>query len=184
MILIQLTGLSGAGKTTLAYKVGEALNVSGRKSVVLDGDDYRKTLCSDLGFSYSDRMENIRRLGKLAYEYMLKGDIAIISAINPFEEGRQELQRLYGAKTIWVDCALEVLQKRDTKGLYRRAMLPDSHPEKLTNLTGVNDRFEEPMNADLRICTHLDTIDMSVNQMINYISKLLKVSNHHTFSTI
>ncbi len=179
MILIQLTGLSGAGKTTLAYKVSAALNAFGLKSVVLDGDAYRKTLCRDLGFSYSDRMENIRRLGKLAYEYMLNGDIAIISAINPFEEGRQELQRLYGAKTIWIDCTLEALRKRDTKGLYRRAMLPDNHPEKLTNLTGVNDRFEEPINADLRICTHLETIDKSVTQMINYINKLLKAANYH-----
>lgn len=174
MILIQFTGLSGAGKTTLAHKVSEELAGLGFKSVVLDGDVYRKTLCKDLGFSYADRIENIKRLGKLAHEYVLKGDVAIVSAINPFEEGRQELQLRYGAKTIWIDCALEVLQKRDTKGLYKRAVLPEGHPEKLTNLTGVNDRYEKPVNADLHIFTHVDDIETSVSRIVNYMKYYLE----------
>jgi len=173
MVLIQLTGLSGAGKTTLANKIGEELNKTGLRTVIIDGDVYRKTLCKDLGYSYTDRIENIRRLGKAGYNHVLKGDIVIISAINPFEKIRRELQSLYGAKTIWIDCELEVLKKRDTKGLYKRAMLPVGHPEKLANLTGVNDRFEEPLYADLRINTDKESIENSVIRMINYIKNII-----------
>ena len=176
-MLIQLTGLSGAGKTTLAQKVSEELAIIGLSSVVLDGDVYRKTLCKDLGFSYADRIENIRRLGALAYSYTLKGDIAIISAINPFEVGRRELQELYGAKTIWIDCALDILQERDTKGLYKRASLPDGHPEKLDNLTGVNDKYEEPRDADLRISTHLETVEQSAQRIVSYLKSGLPLNN-------
>lgn len=174
MVLIQLTGLSGAGKTTLAHRVAEKLKGLGFSAVVLDGDIYRQTVFKDLGFSYEDRVENIRRLGELGYGYVLKGDIAIISAINPFEDGRRNLQRLYGAKTIWVDCELEKLKERDTKGLYKRAMLPDGHPEKLKNLTGVNDNYEEPIDAELHICTHLEDVEVSINRMLDYLRALIE----------
>ena len=92
MPFIQLTGLSGAGKSTLSQAVAEFLERDGYLVEVIDGDIYRKTLCRDLGFSHQDRMENIRRLGAVAHSFSTQGKIAILSAINPFEQVRQELE--------------------------------------------------------------------------------------------
>lgn len=149
---MQFTGLSGAGKTTLANGLKEALARTGLEVVVVDGDEFRKTLCSDLGFSNTDRMENIRRLA--AYAASLPVDkIVVLAAINPYEAIRQELVCHYQAKTVWIKCALPELIRRDTKGLYHRAALPEHHPDKLLNLTGVNDVYEEPTHSDLVIET-------------------------------
>lgn len=149
---IQFTGLSGAGKTTLAYGLKEALARSALVVEVIDGDEFRRTLCKDLGFSKSDRMESIRRLA--AYAASLPADkIVVLAVINPYEAIRQETVRVYGAKTIWIKCTLPELMRRDTKGLCRRAMLPEHHPDKLFNLTGVNDVYEAPSSPDLIIET-------------------------------
>ena len=168
-MLIQLTGLSGAGKTTIAKEVKTLLDAAGRSTFIIDGDVYRQTLCKDLGFSKEDRQENIRRLGKLANEHAQEGSIAIVAAINPYEAIRQELVALYHAKTVWIDCNLEELIRRDTKGLYKRALLPDHDPNKLTNLTGVNDLFENPAHADLILHTSEETIAESVQKFHSYI---------------
>src|SRR5688572_17276822 len=139
VMIIQLTGLSGAGKTTLVEGVKSLLEKQSLNAVIIDGDAYRKTLCKDLGFSKEDRMENVRRLGKAAWSFKDQADIIMIAAINPFEAIRNELTNKYGAKTVWIKCDLPVLIKRDTKGLYRRALLHDDHRDKIFNLTGVND---------------------------------------------
>src|SRR5438128_2470028 len=143
-MVIQFTGLSGAGKSTLAEKIKPLLETRGMKVEVVDGDVYRKTICSDLGFSKEDRCENIRRLGQVAFSFSQEGCVAIIAAINPFESVRLELTTKYNAKTVWIKCGIDILKQRDTKGLYKRALLPDQHPEKVFNLTGINDVFEEP----------------------------------------
>src|SRR5439155_23541254 len=117
--------LSGAGKTTLARSVKTSLEKEGLPVEIIDGDNYRKTICKDLGFSREDRMENIRRLGSLADSFVQQQRIAIIAAINPYEEVRRELEQKYGARTVWIYCPLKVLIERDTKGLYKRAFLPD-----------------------------------------------------------
>ncbi len=169
MLVIQLTGLSGAGKTTLSHYVKQELESKKFRVEIIDGDTCRKTLCKDLGFSHADRIENIRRLGQLAYQHAAQGTIAIIAAINPFEAGRQELKAKYNAKTIWIDCALDTLINRDTKGLYKRALLPDGHSGKLFNLTGVNDVYEKPLNPDLHICTHLLSTEAAVLQISGFI---------------
>ena len=170
MIFIQLTGLSGAGKTTLASNVKAMLLNLKYKAEVIDGDVYRQTLCRDLGFSKADRIENIRRLGTLAILLARKEVITMMAAINPYESVRQELKSQYDfVHTVWVDCDLETLIKRDTKGLYRRAMLPDGHPEKITNLTGIDDPFEQPENPDLIIDTHKTSEEDSSRILLDYI---------------
>lgn len=166
-MMIQFTGLSGAGKSTLAEMV-KTLHENKPGSIeIFDGDVYRKTLCRDLGFSREDRHENIRRLGKAASES--GSDITIIAAINPFEIIRDELKEKYQARTVWIQCPVAVLLQRDTKGLYKRAFLPDNDPGKLFNLTGINDVYEEPLHPDLVIDTSSETIEESAGKLYSFI---------------
>lgn len=170
MIFIQLTGLSGVGKTTLSYNVKLELEKRSLKTEVIDGDEYRRTLCQDLGFSKEDRFENIRRLAFVGKKLSNNGIIVILSAINPYEEIRYEIkENSPNVKTVWLDCDLEILKKRDTKGLYKKAFLPDEHPEKIHNLTGINDPFEIPKDADLIIKTDQETEEESTEKLLNFI---------------
>jgi adenylylsulfate kinase len=175
MLFIQLTGLPGAGKTTIANAVKNLLQQENYRVEVVDGDVYRKKICPDLGFSKQDRNENIRRLGFVCNLLATHGVIAILAAINPYEAIRQELNR-YGpyVKTVWVNCDLPTLIQRDTKKLYFRAMLPEGHPEKIYNLTGVNDPFEEPLNPDLVIHTNKEPEYESANKLFSFITGLIK----------
>lgn len=166
-MIFQFTGLSGAGKTTLAKAVQRKLETLNHAVKVLDGDEVRKELSKDLGFSRADRVENMKRMGALANES--KEELVIISAINPYQEARDWLKDKYHAKLIWIDCSLEELVKRDTKGLYQRAMLPKEHHDKIHNLTGVNDPFELPLDADLKIETEHETIEESVEKIVSFV---------------
>lgn len=179
MFIIQMTGLSGAGKSTLASSIKRHLAAKDIPAEVIDSDVYRKTLCKDLGFSSADRRENIRRLAKVADSYRQKGILAIIAAINPFEDVRTELCESWGAKTIWIRCGLHQLIQRDTKGLYKKAFLPDSHPEKIRNLTGVNDLYEIPLSADLIIDTDESDIELSAKQLLTYVYSLILPPQDH-----
>ena len=182
MLLIQLTGLSGSGKTTLAYGAAQRLEDGGIQVHIIDGDEYRKTLCRDLGFSKADRQENIRRLGAAAYKLLQPGSVAIISAINPFGETRKELEERYDAQTVWINCPLPVLIQRDTKGLYRRAGLPEGDPQRVSNLTGVNDIYEAPLHPALTIHTHLTTTSEAIGQLCDYVWAKLGVEQRNSSS--
>lgn len=170
MILIQLTGLSGAGKSSVSTNVKEQLEQLGYKVEIIDGDIYRQSICRDLGFSQEDRTENIRRLGFIGLTLAKHGVITILSAINPYEDVRRELKNSAEfVKTVWVDCDLETLIDRDTKGLYKRALLPDGDPDKLENLTGVNDRFDIPQEPDLILKTGAETEEESTQKLLDFI---------------
>ena len=145
MLFVQLTGLSGAGKTTLACGVQTRLQLLGYPVEVLDGDECRRAFWPELGFSPDDRQENLRRMGLLAHRLNRHGIIVLLAAINPYRETRAELSRQnQPAKIVFIDCDLGTLIQRDTKGLYARALLPDHHPDKLHNLTGINAPYERP----------------------------------------
>lgn len=176
MPIFQFTGLSGAGKTTLANAVAVLLTARGSKVEMIDGDEYRKTICADLGFSKADREENMRRLGTIAAAFSKEGKTVLISAINPFQNIRNELKERTGAKTIWIKCPIDILVQRDTKGLYKRAMLPERHPEKIYNLTGVNDVYDQPEQADLVLDTGLTPFHACVHQLSAFILSALEVS--------
>lgn len=163
------TGLSGAGKSTLAKALQQKLEQENYRTVVIDGDQYRNTLNKDLGFSEADRRENIRRLMIIAEEKKQEGFISIIAAINPFEDQRRQLSQNTGALVIYIKCALDILMERDTKGLYKRAMLPDEHPDKLRNLTGVNDRYDVPAHADIIIDTVGEPVEIAVDRLYNFV---------------
>ena len=139
---------------------------------IIDGDIYRKKLCPELGFSKEDRNENIRRLGFVANLLATNKVITILAAINPYEAIRNELKE-YGrhVSTVWVNCELETLIKRDTKQLYKKAFLPEDHPEKINNLSGINDPYEIPPNADLVIHTHLESEQQSIEALVDFILK-------------
>lgn len=178
MIIVQLAGLSGSGKTTLSRNVAAELEKRGLRVEVIDGDEYRKTICKGLGFSKEDRYENLRRLGAIAKVLARHGVIAIISAVNPYEEIRRELNESgHPVKTVWIDCDLRTLQERDTKGLYRRAALPDGHPDRLDNLTGVNDPFEPPETCDLIIRTGNESIGESAEKLLGLILASIGMSS-------
>lgn len=170
MVLIQLFGLSGAGKTTLAQAVEKELLSKNLKVEIIDGDEYRKVICKDLAFSRIDRIENIRRLGFIGNILARNGVIAILSAINPYESAREELKSQYrNVYSVWLECSLEELIRRDTKGLYRRALLPENDPHRINNLTGINDTFEVPANPDMIINTGEVGIDEARNMLLSFI---------------
>ena len=169
-MVIQFCGLSGVGKTTLAQQTKNQLHQKGIPVEIVDGDVYRSKLCKDLGFSKADRQENIRRLGFIASRFSSQGIVAIMSVINPYEETRGELVTSYpNVKTVYLECPVETLFLRDTKGLYKRALLPDNDPAKINNLTGVNDHFEIPVNADLHINTDCKSVGECTGDLCDFI---------------
>lgn len=177
-MIIQLCGLSGAGKSTLARAVEIILNKKGLPVEIIDGDEYRKTLCYGLGFSKDDRMENMRRMAFVAGQLSKHGIIAIICAINPYDQIRHEVRATYPhTKTIHIDCSVETLKIRDTKGLYRKAFLPPDHPDKVNNLTGINDPFDIPGEPDLYVNTDLNTIAECARTIARFILQQEKVEN-------
>ena len=169
MILL-FCGLSGSGKTTLAKSVEKRLAQDEIFIELIDADQYRQKLFKDLSFSKEDRFENIRRLGFIADKFSSHNIITIISAINPYDEIRRELVATYrNVKIVYVDCEVDVLIQRDTKGLYKKALLPDGHPDKITNLTGINDPFEAPDSPDLHINTHKMDVRQSTKAIYSFI---------------
>jgi adenylylsulfate kinase len=169
-MIIQFCGLSGSGKTTLARAVKELLFEQNIPVEIIDGDEYRKVLCSDLGFSKEDRNTNIRRLAFVASKLSSYNIVAIICAINPYESIREEVKGEYEqVKTVFVNCGMAELIKRDTKGLYKKAMLPESHPDKVHNLTGVNDPFDIPQSPDLVIESDKQTAEESAKKLMDFI---------------
>lgn len=171
-MIIQLTGLSGTGKTTLSNALLEWGAQHHLRIKIIDGDVYRQTLCKDLGFSKADRLENIARLGAYAGSVSKEYDLVCIAAINPYEEGREHLRQTYGAILVWLRCDLEILIGRDPKGLYRKALLPDDHPDKIHNLTGLNDTFEEPSHAELTLDTGRLSPGEALEIMISFLKKM------------
>lgn len=167
-IVLWLTGLSGAGKTTIAKLVAEGLNASGRPAVLLDADELRAGLNSDLGFSDSDRAENIRRIAEVANLFSKAGIVAVVACISPLREHRQGCRRIFGSERfieIFVDTALPECMRRDPKGLYEKALRGE-----ITNFTGLHSRYEPPDNPDIHI--HTENVDpkKNANDIMEYVN--------------
>ena len=150
---IWLTGLSGAGKTTTALAVRDELLGAGQSCVVIDGDDLRQGLSSDLGFGALDRDENVRRAGELALLVGRQGLVAIVAMISPRSAARRTVRERHNAAEqrfveVYLDTPLSVCERRDPKSLYRRARAGEE-----LHLTGVNDPYEAPERAELVLST-------------------------------
>ena len=165
--VIWCTGLSGAGKTTLAKNIEKALHTRGQLAQVLDGDNIRTGINNNLGFTEKDRIENIRRIAEVSKLLIESGVITINSFISPTTEIRQLAMDIIGEDNfieIYVNAPLSVCEDRDTKGLYKKA-----RDGKIKNFTGIDSPFEPPQNPDVEINTDQLSIEESLNKAMEYI---------------
>jgi len=174
--VIWLTGLSGAGKTTLAVGVEHWLQQRGRHCFVLDGDNLRHGLCGDLGFSEADRVENVRRAGEAAKLMAESGIIAICALISPFAAERGRLRAVCEADgipfaEIFISTPLALCEERDVKGLYKRARLGE-----IKMFTGIDSPYESPEAPDLVINTGQITIVEGIGLLGGHIHDLTQIS--------
>ena len=165
---VWFTGLSGAGKTAIAHRLEPALRARGLKVELLDGDVVRTNLSKGLGFSKEDRDTNIRRIGFVCNLLTRNGVVAIGAAISPYREVRDEVRAEIGRFVeVFVKCPLEVLQERDVKGLYAKALRGE-----IANFTGVSDPYEDPLNPEVVIESDKETEEESLAKVVAKLEEL------------
>lgn len=167
-IVIWFTGLSGAGKSTVANALSVKLHNNSYFTYLLDGDNLRHGLNSNLGFSKEDRVENIRRVKEVANLFADAGVIILATFISPFREDRNSVRELLEDRfvEVFVDCDLEVCEDRDPKGLYKKA-----RTGLIKDFTGIDSPYEKPEKPEITINTHKSTIDQCVQQIIDYLKE-------------
>ena len=167
-LTIWFTGLSGAGKSSLNRVVEKKLRSLGYQVEVLDGDIVRQNLCNGLGFSKTDRDENIRRIGFVAHLLTRNNVIVLVSAISPYREVREEVrQRIGNFVEVYVNSPLEICEQRDVKGLYKKARNGD-----IKHFTGIDDPYEPPLNPEVECRTDQESIAESTDKIL---AKLLEL---------
>ena len=157
------TGLSGAGKSTLAQGVRERLVARGHLVEILDGDEVRTNLSKGLGFSKEDRDTNIRRIGFVARLLSRNGVVAIGAAISPYRDIRDEVRRAHEAAfvEVYVSCAIAELVKRDSKGLYAKALRGE-----IEHFTGISDPYEPPLSPDILVESDRQSVEESIDTIV------------------
>lgn len=167
-VILWFTGLSGAGKSTLAHAVEKSLFDMGCRTFVIDGDNVRHGLCGDLGFSAADRHENIRRVGELGKLLIEAGILTLTAFISPFQIDRDRVRALVNKDEfieIYCNADLEVCEQRDVKGLYAKARKGE-----ITDFTGISSPYEVPLHPDLIINSAIETLEQSVDKVIDYLT--------------
>ena len=167
--LLWFTGLSGSGKSTVANALDIRLNESGYATYLLDGDNIRLGINTDLGFSLKDRNENIRRIGEIGKLFMNAGLITIACFISPLKVNREMVRKTLGNDFIevFVDCPLEECEKRDPKDLYKKARLGV-----IKEFTGISSPYEKPESPEIVIYTDRESLDECVDKILDYIKCL------------
>lgn len=166
--VLWFTGLSGSGKTTIAVALERKLFEMGRFAQILDGDNIRSGINSNLGFSPADRMENIRRVAEISKLYLNSGIICINCFISPKSEMRELARNIIGREDfteVFIDTPLDVCEKRDPKGLYRKA-----RAGLIPHFTGIDDEYEPPLNPDIVVNANFLSVEEAVNKILAEIS--------------
>lgn len=167
--VLWFTGLSGAGKSTVAHAVEERLHQAGCHTFVFDGDNVRHGLCSDLGFSDEDRSENLRRIGEMVKLFVEAGVISLTAFISPFVKDRERVRARIPHGDffeIYCRCPLEVCEDRDVKGLYKRARAGE-----IKEFTGISSPYEEPLNPELVLDTAAESLEQSVDRVLELLAE-------------
>ncbi|MEM6501585.1 MAG: adenylyl-sulfate kinase [Cyanobacteria bacterium P01_C01_bin.89] len=164
-VTLWLTGLSGAGKTTIAKKLTDTLRSQSPYVEILDGDIIRQNLTKGLGFSKEDRDENIRRIGFVAKMLTRNGVFVVVSAISPYAAMRREVRNAIGDFVeVYVNAPLAVCESRDVKGLYKKARAGE-----IKGFTGIDDPYEAPMSPDVECRTDVESLDESVGKIMDVL---------------
>ena len=170
--LLWFTGLSGSGKSTLANLVEIALHKDGFSTYILDGDNIRQGINNDLSFAPEDRTENIRRIAEISNLMLDAGVLTLAAFVSPYIKDREDVQKIVGADNfieIFVNTSLEECERRDVKGLYKKARAGE-----IKNMTGVSAPYEAPVNPDLEVITDGCSIEESVKTILEFITKKIK----------
>ena len=175
--VIWFTGLSAAGKSTLANVLSKELHIMQIKNYVLDGDNIRHGLNKNLGFSHDDRKENIRRIGEVAKLFVDAGLIAMAAFISPYREDRSNVRRLLGNGQfieVFVKCPVSECERRDPKGIYKRARAGE-----IKEFTGVSAPYEEAENPEIILKTDEMSLEKCIKTILNYLreNKYIQDSN-------
>ncbi len=169
-LVLWFTGMSGAGKTTIAENISAQLRENNLNPLILDGDAIRGSLHKHLSFSKEDIMENNRLISELCVEKMSDYDVIIVPIISPYKISRKKARETIGSNffEIYIETPLDILIKRDSKGLYQKSL-----EGKIDNLIGFSKKnvYEKPENPDLIINTHDETVEDSVRKLMNHIKQ-------------
>jgi adenylylsulfate kinase len=171
--LLWFTGLSGSGKSTLANLVEVALHNKRLSTYILDGDNIRKGINKDLNFAPEDRTENIRRIAEISNLMLDAGVLTLAAFVSPYLKDREEVKQIVGADNfieIYVNTSLEECERRDVKGLYKKARAGE-----IKNMTGISAPYEAPINPDFEIITDGQSIEDSVKEVLTFLNNKLKV---------
>ncbi|WP_438964239.1 adenylyl-sulfate kinase [Winogradskyella sp.] len=174
-LLLWFTGLSGSGKSTIANLVESALFNEGINTYSLDGDNIRKGINSDLTFSAEDRTENIRRIAEVANLMIDSGLVVLAAFVSPYKKDRENIRTIVkdvNFVEIYINTSLEECERRDVKGLYKKARLGE-----IKNMTGISAPYEAPETPDLEIKTENENIDASVKRIVDFIKPKLNLKN-------
>ena len=165
--VLWMTGLSGAGKSTIANALEQRLHEMGKHTYLLDGDNVRHGLSQDLGFTEDDRVENLRRIAEVSKLMVDAGLIVISAFISPFKSERDAARAIFSNDEffeVFIDAPLEVVEQRDTKGLYKRARSGE-----VKHFTGISSPYEAPQKPEIHLHTDLDGVEQSVDHIIQTI---------------
>lgn len=168
-VILWFTGLSGSGKSTLAHAIEDTLFAKGIRTYVLDGDNVRRGLCQDLGFSDADRTENIRRVGEISRLLMDAGVLTLTAFISPFSKDRQLVRDLHNKDEfieIYCNSSLVVCEQRDVKGLYSKARAGE-----IAEFTGISSPYEAPEKPEIELDTANQTVQDCVNKVVLYLEE-------------
>lgn len=166
-VIIWFTGLPSSGKSTLANEVEKILIQQQKRTYILDGDNVRVGLCKDLGFSAEDREENIRRIGEVSKLFVDAGVIVLSAFVSPYRADRDKIREIVENGEfieVFVDCPVEECEKRDVKGLYKKA-----REGIIKGFTGIDDPYEEPLSPEITIKTNMLGIGESADQIVKYL---------------